>query len=947
VGVIGLLLSGGRDAAAGAFIFAGEANGVDSITHPTGYFGSGSTLRVSVCVAPSSLNASQMEIPVRNAIHTWNTRAPVTGNLKLGGSNDVPPNFVDFESTVVHELGHCIGLAHSNLATESGLTGNKLNYTKSTHGNNNRFNVNDGADGVIGSSDDSRGDDVNLHWFRKSDNNPFGIASTVDSTSYSRWLSDLPSGHDFATNGDRGVSALLGVPDTEAVMQQGTFPDEAQRRLSHDDVATVLYGMSGLDEIAGTGDDYTLELTYAGRTSSCDIVLAFDNSETGFAVCQVSGFFIGGTDHLRISAASSFYNTGFNWYFNQTAAGCGNGVIDGAESCDDGNALDGDCCSSLCEFEPAGSSCEDGDLCSEGDTCNGAGICNAGGTRDCDDGAFCNGNETCDPVLGCQAGTPVDCSDGVGCTLDACDEGADACDNAPDDDVCQNGEFCDGDEVCDATLDCQPGPDPCAPLACDEGLNVCGCDSNADCDDALYCNGSEVCIGGFCAPGMSPDCDDGVGCTFDSCDEIADVCANAPDDAACQNGQFCDGQESCDGLLGCLAGAPVDCNDGVACSVDSCNETSDGCDHVPDDAVCDDGLFCTGDEICDAVLDCRSVGDPCAGFVCDELGDRCETPPEVIFAEVATGGAQEVSSVSTSAGVTAVAGDLYLASISYKPVSAVSSVTGLGLDWSLAGAHCSGRSQTGVEVWQALGTPDGSGVVTASLISSPGSSLISVARYANVRSNPIASVISGNTNGPGGACQGGSDSTSYSLDLTTTGANARVVGAVAKRQRSHTPGSGYEERVDAQSGDGGSAAGIALEDRTVLMPGPAAIEGSFDGTTDWAFVGLELVPAECQVDFDCDDGLLCNGVESCSGGSCVAGEPLICLDNDPCTADACEEGLGCSYTPIEGCAQPVPSGPPVSWTLAALGLLGAGLWLLGRGQLVGLSGGEPPRVPRS
>jgi hypothetical protein len=209
--VIALLLSAGRHAAAGAFVFAGEANGVDSITHPTGYSGSGGTLQVSVCIAPSSPNAPEMETPVRNAIHTWNARSPATGNLRLGGNNDLPQNFVDFESVLVHELGHCIGLAHPNLATESGLTGDDQNYTKSTDGTNNRFNVSEGVDGVIGSSDDVRGDDVNLHWFRRSDNNPFGIASTVDSSSYSRRLSDLPQGHEFATNGDRSVAALLGA----------------------------------------------------------------------------------------------------------------------------------------------------------------------------------------------------------------------------------------------------------------------------------------------------------------------------------------------------------------------------------------------------------------------------------------------------------------------------------------------------------------------------------------------------------------------------------------------------------------------------------------------------------------------------------------------------------------------------------------------------------------
>jgi len=39
---------------------------------------------------------------------------------------------------------------------------------------------------------------------------------------------------------------------------------------------------------------------------------------------------------------------------------------------------------------------------------------------------------------------------------------------------------------------------------------------------------------------------------------------------------------------------------------------------------------------------------------------------------------------------------------------------------------------------------------------------------------------------------------------------------------------------------------------------------------------------ECAVDADCDDGLFCNGVETCNAGSCVAG-------SDPCPGQGCDE----------------------------------------------------------
>lgn len=61
-------------------------------------------------------------------------------------------------------------------------------------------------------------------------------------------------------------------------------------------------------------------------------------------------------------------------------AGCGDGIIDVGEDCDDGNVLDGDCCSAACRYEDTGSACEDdGEFCTR-DLCDGAGTCLHDGT---------------------------------------------------------------------------------------------------------------------------------------------------------------------------------------------------------------------------------------------------------------------------------------------------------------------------------------------------------------------------------------------------------------------------------------------------------------------------------------------------------------------------------------------------------------------------------------
>ena len=49
-------------------------------------------------------------------------------------------------------------------------------------------------------------------------------------------------------------------------------------------------------------------------------------------------------------------------------------------------------------------------------------------------------------------------------------------------------------------------------------------------------------------------------------------------------------------------------------------------------------------------------------------------------------------------------------------------------------------------------------------------------------------------------------------------------------------------------------------------------------------------------DTACGDGDACNGDELCAAGVCTAGEPLDCDDQNDCTADTCEADGGCAHT---------------------------------------------------
>jgi hypothetical protein len=62
-------------------------------------------------------------------------------------------------------------------------------------------------------------------------------------------------------------------------------------------------------------------------------------------------------------------------------------------------------------------------------------------------------------------------------------------------------------------------------------------------------------------------------------------------------------------------------------------------------------------------------------------------------------------------------------------------------------------------------------------------------------------------------------------------------------------------------------------------------------------------PASCVYDQECNDNLLCNGVETCVNQVCVSGEPPDCNDDNVCTVDGCNETTGCTYDPnTEPCA---------------------------------------------
>jgi len=123
------------------------------------------------------------------------------------------------------------------------------------------------------------------------------------------------------------------------------------------------------------------------------------------------------------------------------------------------------------------------------------------------------------------------------------------------------------------------------------------------------------------------DCDDGVGCTVDTCNEFG-VCERGVEDSLCDDGEWCNGLETCDALLDCQDGSSQDCNDWVDCTEDYCDESLDTCRNDPNHSLCDDGIWCNGLETCHVNYDCMAGDDPCLYLQCDESTQSCHCGPD-------------------------------------------------------------------------------------------------------------------------------------------------------------------------------------------------------------------------------------------------------------------------------------------------------------------------------
>ena len=367
---------------------------------------------------------------------------------------------------------------------------------------------------------------------------------------------------------------------------------------------------------------------------------------------------------------------------------------------------------------------------------------------------------------------------------------------------------------------------------CDDGLDN---DANGlvDCDDP-GCAGIVPCI---CE--TDGECDDGDACTVDSCNLETSGCEHVV----------------------------VGCDDAVDCTADSCDPTA-GCVNAPDHGACSDGLPCTTD-VCDSGSGCVNLaveGCPLelpysTAFECGDPGwssvilegiigwaiDGLPDPPAFVSGDCSLNFNDDVDSYSSGAGVPSSATTTSL------PVDA-SEATTIWLSY--------------MDYWD---TEEGPGTAT------PGFDLAEV-RVSTDDFETFTSFEVGHT----------------VADKAMWAARAIDLSAFA--------GSIFQVQFwfDSVDSVANAGAGWFIDDLSISA-GEVCGDGfdnDGDGLVDCVDDDCASDPiCACATDGDCDDG------DPCTIGTCDLGvglcafEAVDCDDGVDCTVDSCTPGSGCTATP--------------------------------------------------
>jgi MYXO-CTERM domain-containing protein len=315
--------------------------------------------------------------------------------------------------------------------------------------------------------------------------------------------------------------------------------------------------------------------------------------------------------------------------------------------------------------------------------------------------------------------------------------------------------------------------------------------------------------------------------------------------------------EVCDPSVSQTAYSPLSCDDGDQCTTDSCDTTLGCINAVADNTPCDDGLFCTENEVCTAgacgggtPLDCSgSPGECFEPGVCNEAADQCDLPTPSPAGDACGGAVCQTAGTCDGAGT----------------CQGAAPVDCSNLDTACTVGQCNATTGAceAVNVTNGTSCDDGDACTN----------------------NDVCG--GGVCGGSAVACDDGNPCTVESCDP--------VLGCVSV------------PAADGLACDDGNACTSADSCMAGVCGGSAVTcDDGNECTVDScdAVLGCQAAPASAGT--TCDDGLFCTVNNACDGAGACVGAPRDCSN----AAATCFEGVACD----EAADLCVPANPSASGT---------------------------------
>ncbi|MBI2451539.1 right-handed parallel beta-helix repeat-containing protein [Candidatus Pacearchaeota archaeon] len=489
---------------------------------------------------------------------------------------------------------------------------------------------------------------------------------------------------------------------------------------------------------------------------------------------------------------------------------------------------------------------------------------------------------------------------------------------------------------------------------------IVSCNTNADCNNGLFCDGQEVCSAGLCSDSADPCIADSYSCTT-TCDEATDSC-NVLNNAACNDNNACTINDRCVGATGdSITGCAYD----FAASGTSC--TISGAQCAPAQQ-CNGAGTCTATAnvaLCTNPNNCASVSCNANNYQCEYSGCACQTSSStwtnngftsqtgtftVEFDSTPNNAAMDgviglsngaqtayssfsalvrfnsggVIDVYDSTGYRADVLVPYTASTAYhiKMIVNVPAQTydafvrvGSGSEQQIANDYRfrSTALATSLNNW-AIYSSSGTLNVCNFVLSTPLTCTDNDLDGYNQSASGCGTADCNDNNAlekPGQIWYVDSDNDGYSTLLAVTQCSRplgykaaseliSISGDCNDANPSIKPGAteicdGLDNNCDTTIDNGGNALcnNGAFCDGVEICGGTSGCQvgtvpcNPATHTCIEATDSCQLLPGTCTTNADCSDGIFCNGAESCVGGSCIAGTQVVCNDNITCTIDSC------------------------------------------------------------